>query len=87
MARSPHEPRAKVMPASEVWEDARRLGKVLRANAQRAEPQVQIQVPLSAFLAALDGLSLDQLLVLRQRLDERLVSVQVVAAGSSDGCG
>lgn len=72
VTRSAHEPRAKVMPAREVWEDAQRLGRLLLANAQRTEPQVQIQIPLSSLLAALDGLSQDELMLVRRRLDERL---------------
>jgi hypothetical protein len=77
MARKPksaHEPEAEVMSVSEVQEDARQLAYVLRSNLLKAEPGVKLEVPLSAFLSALDNLSRDELLILRQRVDERLAA-------------
>jgi hypothetical protein len=71
-AKSVHEPRAKLMSADEVSEDARRVANALRQNLLKAEPAVQLEVPLSTFLSALDNLSRDELLILRQRVEERL---------------
>ena len=71
--RSAHEPEAKVMSAAEVWEDARQVAEVLRRNLSKAEPTVELRIPLSVFLSALDDLSRDELVILRKRVDERLV--------------
>jgi hypothetical protein len=72
--RSAHEPKAKLMSAPEVWEDAQQLAYVLRENLLKAGPLVWLQVPLSAFLAALDNLSRDELLLLRKHVDARLTA-------------
>ena len=72
--KSAHEPGAEVMSAMEVREDARQVANVLRHNLLKAEPAVQLEVPLSTFLSALDSLSRDELLMLRQRVDERLAA-------------
>ncbi len=72
--KSAHEPGAEVMSAMEVQQDARQVAKVLRQNLLKAEPAVQLEVPLSTFLSALDKLSRDELLILRQRVDERLAA-------------
>jgi hypothetical protein len=73
-SKSVHEPGAKVMSPAEVWEDAQRIASLLRQNLLKAEPAVQLQIPLSAFLSALDDLGRDELIILRQRLDERLAA-------------
>ena len=65
--KSAHEPDAEVMSVAETWEDARRVANVLRQNLLKAEPAVQLQVPLSTFLSALGSLSRDELLISRQR--------------------
>lgn len=70
--KSVHEPKAKVMSAAEVWDDAQQLAEVLRQNLIRAEPVVKLPIPLSVFLAALDSFSQDELIMLRQRVEERL---------------
>jgi hypothetical protein len=70
--RSAHEPKAKVMSAAEVWEDARQVAAVLRRNLSKAEPTVELRIPLFVFLSALDDLSRDGLVILRKRVDERL---------------
>lgn len=70
--KSAHEPQARVMSAMDVWDDAQQIATVLRQNLLKAEPAVQLQVPLSVFLSALDSLSREELLILRQRVDERL---------------
>ena len=70
--RSAHEPKAKVMSAAEVWEDAQHVAEVLRRNLAKAEPTVGLRIPLSVFLSALDDLSREELVILRKRVDERL---------------
>lgn len=72
--KSAHEPKAKVMDAAEVWDDAQRIANVLRQNLLNAEPAVHIRIPLSAFLSALDNLDHDELLVLRQQVETRLAA-------------
>ena len=70
--RSTHEPKAKVMSAAEAWDDAQQLAQCLRQNMLAAEPVVRLQIPLSAFLSALDTLSRDELVMLHKRVKERL---------------
>ncbi|MBM4047087.1 MAG: hypothetical protein FJ279_18450 [Planctomycetes bacterium] len=70
--KSAHEPKAKVMRAAEVWDDAQQIAEVLRRNLLKADPMVRPQIPLSAFVAALDNFSREELTILRQRLEERL---------------
>ncbi|MCP3998707.1 MAG: hypothetical protein GY722_27095 [bacterium] len=72
--RTAHEPEAEVMSAADVWDDARRLAEVLQNNASKTGHVVRLQVPLSAYLAALDDLSREDLVILRKRLDQRLAS-------------
>ena len=72
--RSTHEPKAKVMSAPEVLEDAQQIVAVLRENLLTAGPLVRLHVPLSAFLAALDNLSHDELVMLRKHVEARLTA-------------
>lgn len=72
--KSAHEPKAKVMSAADVWEDAQQIAQVLRQNLLAAEPVVRLQIPLSTFLSALDSLSHDELLMLHKRVEERLAT-------------
>ncbi|MBM4078424.1 MAG: hypothetical protein FJ272_09730 [Planctomycetes bacterium] len=60
------------MRAAEVWDDAQQIAEVLRRNLLKADPMVRPQIPLSAFVAALDNFSREELTILRQRLEERL---------------
>jgi hypothetical protein len=69
-----HEPKAKVMDATEVWEDAQRLAHVLRQNLLQTEPTVGLRIPLSVFLSALDDLSREELVILRKRVNEHLAA-------------
>ncbi|MBP8002239.1 MAG: hypothetical protein KA314_09125 [Chloroflexi bacterium] len=69
-----HEPKATLMSADEVWGDAQEVTAVLRQNLLEAEPVVRLQIPFSSFLSALDGFNRDELVVLRQRLEERLAT-------------
>jgi uncharacterized linocin/CFP29 family protein len=68
----PHEPNAKVMSAADVWDDAQQIADVVRQNLLKAEPVVRLQIPFSIFPSALDSFDRDELVVLRQRVEERL---------------
>jgi hypothetical protein len=57
--KSVHEPEATLMSAADVQDNAQQIAEVLRQNLLKAEPAVQLQVPLSIFLSALDSLSRD----------------------------
>ena len=72
--KSVHEAEAEVMSAAEVWNDAQQLGQVLRQNLVQTEPVVRLQIPLSVFLAAVDDFSQDELLLLKQRVQDRLAA-------------
>ena len=72
--KSVHEPESKVMGASEVWDDAQQIADILRRNLLKTEPVVRLQIPFSAFLTALDNFNRDELVVLRQRVEERLTA-------------
>jgi len=72
--QSVHEPEVELMSAAEVWDDAQQIAAVLRQNLLRAEPVIRLQIPLSALLTAMDTLNRDELLILRQRIDERLAA-------------
>lgn len=74
MIKSAHEPEEEVMSAEDVWADAQQIAEVLRQNLSRAEPMVGVQIPLSVFLSALDNLSRDELLALRDRVEELLAA-------------
>ncbi len=74
MIKSVHEPSAKLMSAADVWDDAQLIASVLKKNALQPEPAVRLQVPLSAFLSALDSLGREELSLLRQRVDARLAA-------------
>ncbi len=71
--KSVHEPKAKLMSAAEVWDDAQQVTTILRQNALQADPVVRLPIPLSVFLSALDTFSREELLLVRQRIEERLV--------------
>jgi len=43
--KSVHEPEAKVMNASEVWDDAQQITDVLRQNLLKTEPVGQLRIP------------------------------------------
>ena len=70
--KSAHEPKAKVMSAAEVSDDAQQIAAVLRHNLLKSEKVVRLQIPLSAFLSALDNLSRDEQVILRKRVEHRL---------------
>jgi hypothetical protein len=70
--KSIHEPEARLMSAEEVWDDAQQIAAVVKQNLLKAEPVVQIDIPLSSFLSALDHLNRDELEILHNRIAERL---------------
>jgi hypothetical protein len=72
--KSAHEPKAKVMSAADTWEDAQGVAQVMQGNLLRAEPTVGLRIPLSVFLSALDELSREELVILRQRVTARLAA-------------
>ena len=74
MQKSAHEPAAEVMNAADVWNDALQLADVLRQNLLKTERMVPLQVPFSFFLSALDSFDHEELVVLRQRVEERLAA-------------
>lgn len=74
MSPSVHEPKATLMSAPEVWEDAQTIAAVLRKNLLKAEPVIKFPIPLSVFLSALDNFSHDELLLLHQHVEERLAA-------------
>ena len=69
---SVHEPDAKLMDASEIQQDADTLALLLQKNLQKAEPTVRLQIPLSSFLSALDSFDHDELVILQERVQEKL---------------
>ena len=69
---SVHEPEAKLMSAEEVWDDAQQVAAVVKQNLLKAESVVQIDIPLSSFLSALDHLNRNELETLYHRIAERL---------------
>ncbi len=68
-----HEPEAELMSAADVWDDSQRLAEVLRRNASESH-RVRLEIPLTNYLAALDELSHDELVMLREQVEERLAS-------------
>ena len=67
-----HEPAANVMSAQEVWDDAQHIAQILKQNVLKGESVVQLDIPFSFFLSALDTLNRDDLLLLHKRIEERL---------------
>ncbi len=71
-AKSTHEPKARVMSATDVWEDAREIASLIKKNLLKAEPVVKIQIPLSTFISAVENLSREELLILSKCIEARL---------------
>ena len=74
LQKSVHEPEAQLMSATDVWNDTLQLTEVLRQNLLRSEPMVQLQIPFSLFLSALEEFNRDELVLLRRRVEERLAA-------------
>ncbi|MDM8552416.1 hypothetical protein QUF72_20185 [Desulfobacterales bacterium HSG2] len=70
--KSAHEPEEKMMSASDVWDDAQRIKELLQQNVSKQESVVQLRVPLSSLLTAIDSLSQNELIVLHRHIQERL---------------
>lgn len=69
-----HEPKAKLMTAADVWDDAQQIAIVLRQSILKAEPSVRLRIPLSVFLSSVDDLTQDELIMLQRRVQERLTA-------------
>jgi tripartite-type tricarboxylate transporter receptor subunit TctC len=75
-AESMHEPEAQLLSGQDAIRDAERLQALLRRNRKRAEREVQLRVPFTVIIEALDQLEAGELRLLAQRLEERLAVVQ-----------
>ena len=74
--KSIHEPNAPVLSAQDAIQDAERLQELLWRNRQQAEQEVQLRVPFTVLLKAIDQLEASELHLLAQRLEDRLAAVQ-----------
>lgn len=73
---SVHEPGARLLSAQDAIRDAEQLRGLLRRNREQADREVQLRVPLTAIIEAIDQLGDSELRLLAQRLEERLATVQ-----------
>jgi hypothetical protein len=62
--KSAHESKAKVMSAEDAANDAQQVASILRQNLLKAEQVVRLQIPLSAYLPALDNLDRSELIMI-----------------------
>jgi len=67
--KSVHEPKAKVMSAAEVWDDAQEVTNLFRQNLLKSEPLVELRISLSVLLSAIDNFKRDELLILQKHID------------------
>jgi len=74
--KSIHEPNAPLLSAQDAIQDAERLQELLWRNRQQAEQEVQLRVPFTVILKAIDQLEASELHLLVQRLEDRLAAVQ-----------
>jgi len=74
--KSIHEPRAQLLSSQDAIRDAERLQVLLLRNRQQAEREVQLRVPFTVIIEAVDQLEADELRLLAQRLEERLAGMQ-----------
>jgi len=74
--KSVHEPNAPLLSAQDAIQDAERLRVLLWRNRQQAEKEVQLRVPFTVILEAIDQLEASELRVLAQRLEDRLAAAQ-----------
>ena len=74
--KSVHEPEAQLLSAQDAIQDAERLRVLLRRNRQRAEREVQLRVPFTVIIEAIDQLEVSELRLLARRLEERLAVMQ-----------
>ena len=74
--KSVHEPEAQLLSGQDTIQDAERLRALLRRNRQRAERDVQLRVPFTVIIEAIEQLEAGELRLLAQKLEERLAVVQ-----------
>jgi hypothetical protein len=74
--KSVHEPGAQLLSAQDAIQDAERLRALLLRNRQQAKREVQLRVPFTVIVEAVDQLEADELRLLAQRLEERLADMQ-----------
>ena len=74
--KSVHEPEAQLLSGQDAIQDAERLRALLRRNRQRAEREVQLRVPFTVIIEAIEQLEAGELRLLAQKLDEQLAVVQ-----------
>jgi hypothetical protein len=74
--KSVHEPEAQLLSGQDAIQDAERLRALLRRNRQRAERDVQLRVPFTVIIEAIEQLEAGELRLLAQKLDEQLAVVQ-----------
>jgi hypothetical protein len=74
--KSVHEPNAPLLGAQDAIQDAERLQELLRRNRQQAEQEIQLRVPFTVILNAIDQLEAGELRLLVQRLEDRLAAAQ-----------
>ena len=72
--RTAHEPDEEVMDAEDVWNDAQDLAGLLRQNLSQTEPVIQLQIPLSVLFAAVNGLNQEELQLLKEHVEDRIVT-------------
>lgn len=69
-----HEPNEKLMGVEEVWEDAQQVAQVLHREHSVPEPVVRLSIPLSVFVSALEQFNHEELMIVRQRIEEQLAA-------------
>lgn len=74
--KSVHELEAQLLSGQDAIQDAERLRALLRRNQQRAEREVQLRVPFTVIIEAIEQLEAGELRLLAQKLDEQLAIVQ-----------
>ncbi len=65
-----------MLSAQDAIQDAERLQALLLRNRQRAQREVQLRVPFTVIIEAVNQLEADELRLLAQRLEERLAGMQ-----------
>ncbi|MEM7533222.1 MAG: hypothetical protein AAF639_13660 [Chloroflexota bacterium] len=69
-----HEPDAELMSAEEAWEDAQLLSRLRARRRAKKDSIIQVPIPFSVFISALEQFSRDELLLAHQRIQERLAT-------------
>ncbi len=72
--RTIHEPDAELLNAEEAIEDGERL-RMLFSRGQKIERAVELHIPLSVLLDAIDHLDVEALQTIAQRAEERLAGI------------